>query len=204
MKEVRVTMVESIEKSAAASADAGASADAAANVAAGAGDGRTRCAWTEGHPEHHAFHDAEWGMIPDDDAYARERLLMTCFQRDMTLPAILDARDALWAGLHGCDLTKVAAMDDAALGALAEKGGIFADRGRLAWIRDVAAAGVETAKQCKDFREYLLAVRFLDRTAQIADMTARFPGFDRIDAARLMENFGIGEGSPHDRDCWRA
>lgn len=169
-----------------------------------AGDGRTRCAWAEGHPQHDTFHDAEWGMIPDDDAYARERLLLTCFQRDLPLAQVLDLRDAIWTAFHGADLAKVAAMDDAALDALAAAKTVPGDRARLAWVRDVAAAGAETTKQSKEFREYLLAIRFQDRETQIADMTARFPGFDRIDAARLMENFGIGEGSPHDRDCWRA
>ena len=168
-----------------------------------AGDGRTRCAWAAAHPEHHAFHDAEWGMVPDDEAYARERLVMTCLQRSLPLSAVLDRRAAIWNALHGCDLAKIGAMDDAALAAAADAG-VPADRTTLAWIRDVAAAGAETAKQCKEFREYVLAVRFLAREEQIADMVARFPGFDRLDAARLMENFGTGEGPSHERDCWRA
>jgi 3-methyladenine DNA glycosylase Tag len=168
------------------------------------GDGRTRCSWVAGRPEHFAFHDADWGMIPDDEGFARERLILTCFERDMPLGDVLDHRREIWDALHGADLGKVAAMDDAALDAVAALGGIFADRGRLAWVRDVAAAGAETAKQAKEFREYLLAVRFLSHEEQIADMTARFPGFTRLDAARLMENFGTVEGSSHERDCWRA
>ena len=28
-------------------------------------DGRTRCAWVRGRPEHYLFHDAEWGRLPD-------------------------------------------------------------------------------------------------------------------------------------------
>lgn len=168
------------------------------------GDGRTRCAWVAGRPEHHGFHDAEWGMVPDDDVYARERLILTCLQRDVPLVEVLDARDGVWAALHGCDLTKIAAMDDAALDAVAAQGGVLGDRTRLARIRDVAAAGAETAKQCKEFREYVLAARWLDAESRLADMIARFPGFDRLDAARLCENFGIGEGSAHERDCWRA
>lgn len=168
------------------------------------GDGRTRCSWVQGRPEHHAFHDAEWGMIPDDDVLARERLLLTCFQRDMPLADVLDHRQEIAEAFQGADLAKVAAMDDAALAAVAARGGIFAERARLAWVRDVAAAGAETAKQAKEFREYLLAVRFLSHEDQIADMTARFPGFTRLDAARLMENFGTVEGSSHERDCWRA
>lgn len=167
-------------------------------------DGRTRCSWVAGHPQHHAFHDAEWGAIPDDDAYARERLVQTCLQRDLPLDQVLDRRAEIWAALHGCDLAKIAAMDDAALDAAAARGGVLADRGRLGWIRDVAAAGAATAKESKEFREYLLAVRFLSHEEQIADMTSRFPGFTRLDAARLMENVGTVEGSSHERDCWRA
>lgn len=167
-------------------------------------DGRTRCSWVAGRPAHNDFHDAEWGAIPDDDAYARERLVLTCFQRDLPLAEVLDHRAALWDAFHGHDLAKVAAMDDAALDALTARGAIFADRARLAWVRDVAAAGAETTKQAKEFREYLLGVRFLSHEAQLAEMTARFPGFTRMDAANLMENCGTVEGSPHERDCWRA
>ncbi|MCE9636169.1 MAG: DNA-3-methyladenine glycosylase I [Planctomycetes bacterium] len=169
----------------------------------GTGDGRTRCGWVAEHPAHHAFHDAEWGMLPDDEAYARERLVLTCLQRTLPLADVLNSRDAIWNALAGCDFVKIASMDDDAIDRAASAG-VPADRATLAFIRDVAAAGAETAKQCKDFREYLLAVRFLAREEQIADMVARFPGFTRIDAARLMENFGIGEGSSHERDCWRA
>jgi 3-methyladenine DNA glycosylase Tag len=175
-----------------------------ASETAATADGRTRCSWVAGRPEHYAYHDAEWGAIPDDDVYARERLLLTCFERDLPRAEVLDHRDEIWSALCGADLAKVAAMDDAALGAVAAKGGVLADRARLTWIRDVAAAGAETAKTCKEFREYLLAVRFLAHEAQIGDMLARFPGFTRLDAARLMENFGTVEGCAHERDCWRA
>lgn len=167
-------------------------------------DGRTRCTWVAGRPSLYAYHDAEWGMIPDDEAYARERLVHTCLQRDSALADVVEARDAIWAALHGCDFTKIAAMDDTAVASVAARGGVLGDRARIAWLRDVAARGAETAKQCREFREYLLAVRFLSHEEQIADMTARFPGFTRLDAANLMENCGLGEGGSHERDCWRA
>ena len=168
------------------------------------GDGRTRCTWVAGRPEHHGYHDAEWGMLPDDEALTRERLIQTCFQHDLPLCDVLDHRREILDGLHGCDAAKIAAMDEAALDAAAAQGGILADRARLAWIRDVAEAAVATAKQTKDLREYLLALRFSPHEDQIADLTARFPGFTRLDAARLLENFGIVEGCAHERDCWRA
>lgn len=187
-----------------ADAHGGATSSAAAADAAAAGDGRTRCTWVAGRPEHFEFHDAEWGMLPDEDPLARERLLLTCFQRDLPLAEVLDHRMEIWDAFPGCDFAKIAAMDDAALGAAAAKGGILADRGRLAWIRDVAAAGAETVKQTKDFREYLLALRWTSHEAQIADLTARFPGFTALDAARFLENTGIVEGCSHERDCWRA
>lgn len=167
-------------------------------------DGRTRCSWVRGRPEHHDFHDAEYGMIPDDEGHAQERLLLVCLQRDLPLADVLDHRDAVHAAFQGWDLAKVAALDDAALGAVTARGGPFADRDRLAWIRDVAAAAAETAKASKGLREYFLAVRFLDPEAQIADMTRRFPGFGRLDAAHLMEILGLAAGSSHERDCWRA
>jgi 3-methyladenine DNA glycosylase Tag len=175
----------------------------AVNVAAPE-DGRTRCTWVAGRPAHYLYHDAEWGSVPDTEEYARERLVLTCLQRWMPLADVLDHRAEIWDALHGCDLAKVAAMDDAALDAVAARGGALGDRSRLAWIRDVAAAGAETAKQTKEFREYLLAVRYLSHEEQIRDMTARFPGFQDLDAAHLMENCGTVEGCAHERDCWRA
>lgn len=168
------------------------------------GDGRTRCTWVEGRPEHFEFHDAEWGMLPDEDALARERLILTCFQRDLPLVGVLDHRVEIWDAFPACDFAKIAAMDDAALDAVAAKGGILTDRARLGWIRDVAAAGAETVQQTKDFREYLLALRWASHEAQVADLTARFPGFTPLDAARFLENTGIVEGCSHERDCWRA
>ena len=61
-----------------------------------------------------------------------------------------------------------------------------------------------TVKDYKDLREYFLAVRFLPAEEQFADMTARFPGFTKEDAANLMELAGTTLGIPHERDCWKA
>ena len=79
-----------------------------------------------------------------------------------------------------------------------------ADKSRHAWLRDVAKVVAATTKDYKDFREYLLAVRFLTAEEQFAEMAARFPGFTKEDAANLMEIAGTVEGMPHERDCWRA
>ena len=168
-------------------------------------DGRTRCTWVAGHPEHYAFHDAEFGMVPDTDDLARERVFLACLQRDMPLVAALEHRDALWAAFKGYDAKATAALGDEWISETAAKGGVLGDRDRLAWMRDVAGAVNATAKDYKDqFREYFLAVRFLTADEQFADMTARFPGFTREIAANLMELAGTVEGMPHERDCWRA
>ena len=168
-------------------------------------DGRTRCTWVAGRPEHYAFHDAEFGMIPDTDDLARERVFLACLRRDMPLVEALDQRDALWAAFKGYDPKATAALDDAWVSQIAAGGGVLGDRARLEWMRDVAAAVNATAKDYKDqFREYFLAVRFLTADEQLVDMVARFPGFSRETAAHLMELAGTVEGLPHERDCWRA
>lgn len=167
-------------------------------------DGRTRCTWVAGRPELYAFHDAEYGMVPDDETMVCERLLLTWFQRERGLADVLDARHELWDAFCGADLAKVAALDDDALAAVGRRGGIFADRDRVRGVRDLAAAAAATASAAKGLREYALAVRFLAPEEQIADMLARFPGFDRLDAAHLMENLGLVAGCSHERDCWRA
>lgn len=167
-------------------------------------DGRTRCHWAQGHTKAYSFHDAEWGMIPDDEGLMQERVLMACFQRSMPLTDIVAQRHAIWEKLHKWDLAKVGAMDDAAIDALAKEGGIWADRARLVWIRDVAAAAAETGKVCKGLREYFLAARYLAPEELIGDVISRFPGFTRQDAANLCELTGTVSGSAHERDCWRA
>ena len=145
-------------------------------------------------------------MIPDTDDLCRERLFLTCLQRDMPLVEVLDHRLELWEAFGGYDLAKMGASNDAALDGLVARGGVFADRARLVWLGEVAAAAAATASLYKpaEFREYVLDVRFLPAEQQIEDMTARFPGFTKYDAANLMENLGLVEGAPHERDCWRS
>jgi 3-methyladenine DNA glycosylase Tag len=167
-------------------------------------DGRTRCSWVAGRPEHYAFHDAEYGMIPDTDDLARERVVLACLMRDMPLVEALASRDALWDAFKGYDVKALEALDDAWLDAAAAKGGALADKKRLAWLRDVAKTVAATTKDYKDFREYFLAVRFITSEEQFAEMCSRFPGFTKADAANLMELAGTVEGMPHERDCWRA
>ncbi len=168
-------------------------------------DGRTRCNWVVGHPEQYFFHDAEFGMVPDTDDLARERVFLACLQRDMPLVDALAHRDAMWAAFQGYDGKALDALDDAWVAATSLSGGVLADKTRLAWMRDVARAIVATAKEYKDqIRDYFLAVRFLPAEEQFADMTARFPGFTKSDAANLMELVGTVEGLPHERDCWKA
>jgi 3-methyladenine DNA glycosylase Tag len=167
-------------------------------------DGRTRCSWVEGRPEHYAFHDAEFGMIPDVDDLARERVFLACLRRDMTWVDVLARRDELWATFQGYDVKALEGLDDGWVEATAAKGGPLADRARLSRLRDVAKAVAATTKDYKDFREYLLAVRFLPAEEQFEEMAARFPGFGKEDAANLMRLTGTVEGAPHERDCWRA
>jgi len=167
-------------------------------------DGRTRCSWVAGRPEHYAFHDAEFGMIPDTDDLARERVFLACLVRDTPLVEALGARDALWDAFKGYDVKTMESLDDVWLDSTAAKGGLLADKKRLAWLREVAKVVAATTKDYKDFREYFLAVRFMPAAEQFAEMAARFPGFTKEDAANLMELAGTVEGMPHERDCWRA
>ncbi|MCG3133151.1 MAG: hypothetical protein HMLKMBBP_00244 [Planctomycetes bacterium] len=166
-------------------------------------DGRTRCAWVRGRPELYAFHDAEWGMFPDDETFACERLLLAALSSGGSLADVLPRRDAIWETLEKWDLAKVGALSDAALDDLAKSGAV-GDRAALGRARAAAAAGAVVAKDCKGLREYFLAVRFLPPEEQISDVRARFPGFSREDAANLIEMVGGSAGCTHDRDCWRA
>ena len=169
-------------------------------------DGRTRCPWVRGRPEHYFFHDAEWGRLPDSDEACFERVLLTCFERDTPLVDVLDQRLDVYEAFAGWDCAAVAGADDAALDALTARGGIFADRARLGWIRDVAASCQAITKQFKGLRSYFLAMPALLPEEQLEDVCARFAGFEKDDAARLIQMVGCVGGSleqlSHDRDCW--
>jgi 3-methyladenine DNA glycosylase Tag len=169
-------------------------------------DGRTRCAWVRGRPEHYLFHDAEWGRLPDVELPCFELVMLSCLQRDLPLVDLLDHRMAIYEAFGEWDYEAVAGADDATLEALVERGGIFGSLDRLTWIRDVAGACVELKKEFKGVRDYFLAMPALDAEAQIQDVTARFPGFTGDDAARLIQMMGCVGGAvqqwSHERDCW--
>ena len=148
-------------------------------------DGRTRCTWVAGHPGHYAFHDAEFGMVPDTDDFARERVILTCLQRDMPLVDALPHRDAMWQAFKGYDTKALEALDDAWVAETSAKGGVLGDKARLAWMRDVAKALVALAKETKDVREYFLAVRFMPSADQMADIQTRLPGFTKADLSLI-------------------
>jgi 3-methyladenine DNA glycosylase Tag len=169
-------------------------------------DGRTRCAWVRGRPEHYLFHDAEWGRLPQEELPCFELVMLSCFERDFPLVEVLDQRMAIWEAFAEWDYEKVAAAEDGALEALGDRGGVFADVDRMKWIRDVAAACCELKKEFKGVREYFLAMPALDAEAQIGDVVGRFPGFTAEDAARLIQTMGCVGGAiqewSHERDCW--
>jgi len=181
----------------------------AVQVEAGAAsleDGRTRCAWVRGRPEHYVFHDAEWGRLPDVETPVFERVLLTCFERATPLVDVLDQRMEIYEAFHEWDAAQTAAMSDADLDALAGRGGVFADRQRLGWIREVAASCATVQKEFKGLRDYFLAMPSLLPEEQLADVAARFAGFTKEDAANLLQNVGCIGGSiqqwSHERDCW--
>jgi 3-methyladenine DNA glycosylase Tag len=169
-------------------------------------DGRTRCAWVRGRPEHYLFHDAEWGRLPDVELPCFELVMLSCFERDIPLVDVLDQRMAIYEAFGEWDYEAVAGADDASLESLCDRGGLFGSVDGLKWIRDVAAACVELKKDFKGVRDYFLAMPGLDAEAQIQDVTARFPNFTAEDAARLIQTMGCVGGAvqqwSHERDCW--
>ncbi len=165
-------------------------------------DGRTRCSWARGRPQHYFFHDAEFGRLPDSDPPLFELVLLTCFWRDMPLGDALDQRTEIYEAFAEWDMKTVAEADDGALDDLAGRGGIFEDRERLGWIRDVARACAETAEEYKELRNYILALPSLASADKLEEAMSRFPGFTKDDAANLFVLTGAVENDPHERDCW--
>jgi len=169
-------------------------------------DGRTRCAWVRGRPEHYLFHDAEWGRMPQDELPCFELVMLSCLERDFPLVEILDQRMAIFEAFAEWNYEAVAKFDDAALEAMVERGGVFGSVDRLKWIRDVAAACVALKSEFKGVREYFLAMPAMDAEEQLENVAARIPGFSAEDAARLIQMMGCVGGAieqwSHQRDCW--
>ncbi len=169
-------------------------------------DGRTRCSWVRGRPEHHLFHDAEWGRLPDTEAPVFERVLFTCLSRGLPLVDVLDQRMAIFEAFAEWDYEKVAAMTDEEMDALTARGGVFADGGALRRIRDAATSCIAIKNEFKGLLDYFLTMPALLPEEQLTDVAARFSGFDKDDAARLIQLMGCVGGSvqqwSHERDCW--
>lgn len=167
-------------------------------------DGRTRCAWVRGHPRHYGFHDAEFGRLPDGDEPCFELVLLACFQRQAELVDVLDLRDAIYEAFAAWNAEAVAGASDEDLASLTERGGPFADRAFLGWVRDVAQSCVETGKEYRGLRNYFLALPSLTPEETLAEMQHRFAGFTKEDAANLLQLVGSVQECAHDRDCWIA
>ena len=171
-------------------------------------DGRTRCAWVRGHPDHYFFHDAEWGRLPDDDGPCFERVLLTALSQDRPLAEVLDQRLDLHEALNSWEPEALAGMDDDALDGLSDRGGVFADSAVLRRLRGLAEACVEIGKEFKGLRNYFLVMPAYTAEQQLDDVVARLPGFTKMEAAELVQMVGCVSGSiepdSHDRDCWIA
>jgi 3-methyladenine DNA glycosylase Tag len=169
-------------------------------------DGRTRCTWVHGRPEHYLFHDAEWGRLPQEELACFELVMLSCFERDVSLVEVLDQRTEIFQAFAEWDYETVAKADDAALEAMVERGGVFDSIDRLKRLRDVAGACARLKGEFKGVREYFLAMPAMTAEEQLADVVARFPGFSSDDAARLIQMMGCVGGAiqqwSHERDCW--
>jgi len=171
-------------------------------------DGRTRCAWVRGHPDHYFFHDAEWGRLPDTDGPCFERVLLTLLQRELPLVEVLDSRAEMHEALNSWDPASLAGASNEMLDGLRERGGLFDDATRLRRLRDAAKACVELAGEFKGLRGYFLIMPGMTAAEQLDDVVGRLPGFTKLEAADLIQMMGcVGgclETDSHDRDCWIA
>lgn len=165
-------------------------------------DGRTRCAWIRPYPEHYFFYDAEYGRMPDSDPACFERVLMACFAKGGSLIDVLNQRLDIYEFSGEWDVDAVASADDGALSQQTQRDGIFADGKRLKWIRDVAKVCQETAKDYKGLREYFLNQRWLMPEERLLEVCQRFPGFEREDAADLLQLMGSVDDFSWGRDSW--
>ncbi|MFE6860017.1 DNA-3-methyladenine glycosylase I [Nocardia sp. NPDC057668] len=184
------------------------------SAAATAGDGRTRCGWSESSELYRNYHDTEWGRPLHGDDALFERVCLEAFQSGLAWITILRKRPAFRAAFDGFVMERVAAFGAADVERLMADPGIVRNRAKI----DASIHNARVALDLPDGLEKLLWSFAPDpkpRPATLADVPAVTPesaalakelkrrGFKFVGpttAYALMQATGMVDD--HIADCW--
>lgn len=94
-------------------------------------DGDARCAWSSGHDEMTAYHDAEWGFPVSDDRQLFEKLCLEGFQSGLSWLTILRKRDAFRRSFARFDFSRVARFGTREVEKMLRDASIVRHRGKI-------------------------------------------------------------------------
>jgi DNA-3-methyladenine glycosylase I len=115
----------------------------------------TRCAWPGNDPLYVAYHDEEWGVPKHDDRRLFEDLVLDGAQAGLSWITILRKRENYRAAFDGFDPAKVAAYDEAKIGALLANPGIIRNRQKIRSAVRNAQAFLKIQEAFGSFDAYL-------------------------------------------------
>lgn len=91
-----------------------------------------RCQWVNlKNPLYVKYHDEEWGVLSQDDAYLYEMLLLEIFVAGLSWECVLNKREAFRAAFAGFNPEKVAAFGEPEVEMLMSTPGIIHHRGKI-------------------------------------------------------------------------
>jgi DNA-3-methyladenine glycosylase I len=102
--------------------------------------GIIRCSWGDTHPLYIPYHDEEWGVPQREDRALYEHVVLEGMQAGLSWLTILKKRESFRAAFDQFDPVRVAAYDEAKIGALLANPGIIRNRQKIeAAIRNAQA-----------------------------------------------------------------
>ncbi len=119
-------------------------------------DGKTRCAWAEGHDEAYVrYHDEEWGRPVHDDAVWFEFLTLEGAQAGLSWSTILNKRAGYRAAFANWDYLQVAQFDEAKIQALRDNPNIVRNQLKIRSTVTNAQALIKVQKEFNSFNDYI-------------------------------------------------
>ena len=92
----------------------------------------TRCKWVnERNPLYVKYHDEEWGVPSQDDAYLFELLLLECFVAGLSWECVLNKRESFRSAFARFDVRRVAAFGKAEVDALLANPAVVRHRAKI-------------------------------------------------------------------------
>lgn len=119
-------------------------------------DGKTRCAWAEGHDaEYIKYHDEEWGRPVHDDVVWFEFLTLEGAQAGLSWATILKKRAGYRDAFAHWDYQKVARFDEAKIQALRENPNIVRNQLKIRSTVTNAQSLIKVQKEFGSFNDYI-------------------------------------------------